>query len=177
MKKFLSVIGLILTFFIIYFLQANFFTWFHIAGVKPNLFVLLVLFIGLFMGNKLGFVFGLLFGIYIDLVIGKAVGISGIMLGIVGLLGEYLDKSFSKDSRVTMILMIAGSNAIYEIGQYLFQILRWNVSIEIFHFIKILIIEIIFNIVLVIILYPLIQKAGNYIEKLFKNKSVLTRYF
>jgi len=129
------------------------------------------------MGNKLGFVFGLLFGIYIDLVIGKAVGISGIMLGIVGLLGEYLDKSFSKDSRVTMILMIAGSNAIYEIGQYLFQILRWNVSIEIFHFIKILIIEIIFNIVLVIILYPLIQKAGNYIEKLFKNKSVLTRYF
>lgn len=177
MKKFLSIIGLILTFFIIYFLQANFFTWFHIAGVKPNLFVLLVLFIGLFMGNKLGFVFGLLFGIYIDLVIGKAVGISGIMLGIVGLLGEYLDKSFSKDSRVTMILMIAGSNAIYEIGQYLFQILRWNVSIEIFHFIKILIIEIIFNIVLVIILYPLIQKAGNYIEKLFKNKSVLTRYF
>ena len=177
MKKFFSIIGLILTFFIIYFLQANFFTWFHIAGVKPNLFVVLVLFIGLFMSNKLGFIFGLLCGIYIDLVIGKAVGISGAMLGIVGLLGEYLDKSFSKDSRVTMILMVAGSSAIYEIGQYIFQILKWNTSIEILPFIKTLLIEVIFNVVLVIILYSLIQKAGTSLERLFKNKSVLTRYF
>jgi len=38
-------------------------------------------------------------------------------------------------------------------------------------------IEVIFNSVLVIILYPLIQKAGNSLERLFKNKSVLTRYF
>ncbi|MCI9039196.1 MAG: rod shape-determining protein MreD [Clostridia bacterium] len=177
MKKFLSIIGLILTFFIIYFLQANFFTWFHIAGVKPNLFIVLILFIGLFMGNKLGFVFGLLLGIYIDLVIGKAVGISGIMLGIVGIVGEYLDKNFSKDSRVTMILMVAGSTAIYEVGQYIFQILRWNIPIELLPFIKILLIEVIFNVVLVIILYSLIQKVGNCLEGLFKSKSVLTRYF
>lgn len=129
------------------------------------------------MGNKLGFVFGLLLGIYLDLVIGKAVGISGIMLGIVGLLGEYLDKSFSKDSRVTMILMVAGSTAVYEIGQYIFQILRWNSPIELLPFIKILFIEVIFNVVLVIILYSLIQKAGNSLERLFKSKSVLTRYF
>lgn len=129
------------------------------------------------MGNKLGFVFGLLLGIYLDLVIGKAVGISGIMLGIVGLLGEYLDKSFSKDSRVTMILMVAGSTAIYEIGQYIFQTLRWNSPIELLPFIKILFIEVIFNVALVIILYSLIQKAGNSMERLFKSKSALTRYF
>lgn len=177
LKKFLSIICLILTFFIIYFLQANFFTWFHIAGVKPNLFVILVLFIGLFIGNKLGFVFGLFLGIYLDLLIGKAVGISGIMLGIVGILGEYLDKNFSKDSRVTMILMVIGSTIVYELGQYIFQILKWNISIEIFPFIKTLIIETMFNVVLVIILYPLMQKAGNNVERLFKNKSVLTRYF
>ena len=129
------------------------------------------------MGNKLGFVFGLLLGIYIDLVIGKAVGISGIMLGIVGIVGEYLDKNFSKDSRVTMILMVAGSTAIYEVGQYIFQILRWNIPIELLPFIKILLIEVIFNVVLVIILYSLIQKVGTCLEGLFKSKSVLTRYF
>ena len=177
MKKFLSIICLIIAFFITYFLQANFFTWFNIAGIMPNLFIVLVLFIGLFIGKKLGLVFGLLFGIYLDLLLGKAIGISGIMLGIVGLLGEYLDKNFSKDSRVTIILMVAGGTIIYEVGCYIFQIIKWDTLIEMLPFIKILLIEVIFNIVLVIILYPLIQKAGYYVENLFKHKEVLTRYF
>ena len=177
MKKFLSILCLILAFFVIYFLQANFFTWFTISGVMPNLFIVLVLFIGLFIGKKLGLVFGLLFGIYLDLLLGKSVGISGIMLGIVGLLGEYMEKNFSKESRVTIILMVAGSTLIYEIGCYVFQILKWNILIEIVPFIRTLIIEVIFNIALVIILYPIIQKAGYYLENLFKKRTVLTRYF
>lgn len=177
MKKFFSILGLILTFLMIYFLQANFFTWFNIAGIKPNLFIVFILFIGLFIGNKLGFVFGLILGIYLDLLIGKSIGISGIMLAIVGLIGEYLDNNFSKDSRVTLILMVMGSTAVYELGAYIFQILRWNMAIEILPFIKTVLIEVIFNSVLVIILYPLMQKAGNALERLFKNKSVLTRYF
>ena len=177
MKKFLCIICLIITFFVIYFLQANFFTWFNIAGIKPNLFVILTLFIGLFIGKKIGVAFGIITGIYIDLMIGKTVGISGVMLGIVGLLGEYLDKNFSKDSRVTIILMIMGATIIYELGCYIFQILKWNIVPEILPYIKILLIETSFNIVLVTILYPLIQKAGYYVENLFKNKVILTRYF
>ncbi len=177
MKKFISIILLILTFFIIYFLQANFFTWFNIAGVMPNLFVVLTLFIGLFVGKKLGLVFGLLFGIYLDLLGSKSIGTSGIMLGAVGLIAEYLDKSFSKDSRFTMVLMVIGSTIVYEIGKYVFQIIQWKTLIEIIPFVKILLLEVVFNIILVIILYPLIQKAGDYLEHLFKSKPVLTRYF
>lgn len=177
MKKFFSIVGLILTFLMIYFLQANFFTWFNIAGVKPNLFIVFILFIGLFLGNKLGFAFGLILGILLDLFISKSIGISGFMLAIVGLIGEYLDSNFSKDSRVTLILMVMGSTAIYELGAYIFQILRWNIAVEILPFLKTILIEIIFNVVLVIILYPLMQKVGNALERLFKNKSVLTRYF
>lgn len=177
MKKFLAIIALIITFFIIYFLQANFFSWFNIAGVKPNLFVVLALFIGLFIRKKAGLIFGLILGFYLDIIGGKTVGITGAMLGIVGLFGEYLDKRFSKDSRITLIFMVMSSTIFYEIGQYIFQILRWNMQIEILPFIKILAIEVIFNAILIIIIYPLMQRAGGYIENLFKNKSVLTRYF
>lgn len=48
MKKISIIIVLIITFFIIYFLQVNIFSAFTIAGVKPNLFIMYVLFIGLF---------------------------------------------------------------------------------------------------------------------------------
>ena len=54
MRKTGIVICLILSFIIIYLLQANFFTWFNLAGVKPNLFIILVLTIGLFAGKNMG---------------------------------------------------------------------------------------------------------------------------
>ena len=62
MKKTISIVLLILVFFIIYFIQSNFFTWFTIAGIEPNLFVIFVLFIGLFAGKKLGLILGIIFG-------------------------------------------------------------------------------------------------------------------
>ena len=50
MKKTMINIGLILTAILVYILQVNFFNWFNIAGVMPNLFVIFILFIGLFVG-------------------------------------------------------------------------------------------------------------------------------
>ncbi len=176
MKKILVIIGIIITFFIIYFLQANFFTWFTIAGIMPNLFIIFVIFIGLFIGKKLGLVFGAIFGIYIDILIGKTIGPSGIMLGIIGMIAEYIDKSFSKDSRITIMSITAVCTAVYEIGMYMFQIIKWGTIIEIIPFFKILLVEIFFNTILVIILYPIIQKLGQKIETIFKGNTILTRY-
>lgn len=177
MKKAGSILLLVLAFLIIYFLQANFFTWFTIAGVKPNLFVIYLLFIGLFAGKKLGLILGVLFGVYLDIVIGRQIGISGIMPGIIGLLGEYLDKNFSKESRITIMLMIAGSTVIYEVGCYIFNIIALGTSVEILAFIKILLIEVIYNILIAIVIYSLIQRLGHALEEVFKTKNILTRYF
>ena len=177
MKKVLTGIAIIITFFIIYFLQANFFTWFTINGVMPNLFIIFVLWIGLFIGKKTGLICGLIFGIYIDILVGKSIGISGIMFAIIGLIAEYIDKNFSKDSRLTIMLIIAASTVVYEVGIYIFQIIKWRINIEIFAFLKILSIETLFNVILSIILYPIIQKLGNLVESKFKTKEILTRYF
>ncbi len=177
MKKTLSIICLIITFFIIYFLQSNFFTWFTIAGIMPNLYVILVLFIGLFVKRKLGLVLGLIFGLYLDIVLGRVVGISALGLGLIGLLGEILSKNFSKDSRFIVTLMVIITTAIYEILVYICSMLRLSTDIEIIPFLKILVIEIIFNTLITIIIYPLLKKAGYYLENLFDDKFMLTRYF
>lgn len=177
MKKVVWIVLLIIAFFVIYFIQSNFFTWFTIASIEPNLFVIFILFIGLFAGKKLGLILGIIFGFYIDVIIGRQIGISGIMLGIVGLIGEYLDKSFSKESRVTIMLMMAGSTIIYEVGCYVFNIITLGMSVEIISFIKILFIEVLYNVIIVIIIYPLIQKIGHALEEVFKSRNILTRYF
>lgn len=177
LRKFLAILCLILAFLVIYILQANFFSWFTIAGVKPNLFVIFILFIGLFAGRKIGIVFGIILGICLDLLIGRTVGISGILLGTVGFLGEYFDKNFSKESRFTIMLMVMGSTFLYEIVEYIYHIFRLGIHFEPYSFLKIVLIEVLYNAIIVIIIYPIIQKAGYAIENTFKIKNILTRYF
>ena len=104
----------------------------------------------------------------LDLFIGRKVGITAIMLGTVGFIGGMFDKNFSKESRITIIIMVVASTFIYEIYGY---------SIEIISFIKILLIETLYNIIITIILYPLIQKFGYAIEEEYKGNKILTRYF
>ena len=177
MKKTLINVFLIITAIIIYYLQSNLFMWFNIAGVKPNLFVVLALFIGLFANRTMGIAYGVGVGVLIDILIGKTIGINAISLGIIGFLAAVFDKNFSKDSRMTIIFMVAGSTIVFEIITYLLNYMILGINVEILNFIIILVIEVIYNIILTIILYSLIQKLGYYIENEYKGNKILTRYF
>ena len=44
-------------------------------------------------------------------------------------------------------------------------------------FLKIILIEIIFNLMITIIIYPTIQKLGTKLEEIFNEDKILTKYF
>lgn len=177
LKKTLSIISLILVFFILYFMQINFFSWFNIAGIKPNLFIILELFIALFVGRKVAMPFGFIMGLYLDVLAESQIGISSIMYLTIGFLGENLDKSFSKESKLTILLMVSGCTLFFETVGYFYMIIRNAIPLQFFGFIKILVIEVVFNLLLTIILYPLIRKCGDFLENIFRPKKFLSRYF
>lgn len=143
----------------------------------PNIFVIFVLFIGLFYSRTAGSVYGIVFGILLDFFIGRKIGISGIMLGAVGLIGGVFDKNFSKENRFTIMVMVAVCTAIYEISLYIAGGIIYHYTFEILNFTKILAIECIYNLLITIILYPLIQNLGYKIEEVYKGDKILTRYF
>ena len=99
------------------------------------------------------------------------------MLATVGLIGGIFDKNFSKESRITIIIMVIVSTLIYEIGDYFIGCVVYGYSIELIGFLKILLIEVVYNIIVTIILYPLIQNFGYKIEEEYKGNKILTRYF
>ncbi len=177
MKKTLVIVLLIIAFFFSYLLQSNFFSWFTIAGIKPNIFIILVMCVGLFAGKTTGSMLGILFGLLIDIFIGKKIGISGILLGSVGFIGGYLDKDFSKDSKLTIILMCVGVTIFYELADYFILELIYKFEIELLPLIKVILIECLYNTILIIIFYPIIQKMGYRMEEIFKGSNILTRYF
>lgn len=177
MKKVISIIITFILFILIYLLQSNFFNWFNIAGVKPNLFVIFVLFLGLFAGRKIGMILGIIFGLILDFLIGQKIGITGIVLGAIGLLGGYFDKNFSKDSRITLMIMVIGATFLFEFIIYIINSILLSYGLELMAFLRTIIIEIVFNTLLTIILYPILQNLGYKIEEIFKGSKILTRYF
>lgn len=73
--------------------------------------------------------------------------------------------------------MTAGATLACEIISYLIQIIIFKLSIDILPFIKIVLIETLYNAMIIIIIYPLIEKAGGILEKVFKEKKILTKYY
>lgn len=177
MKKVVIHISLIITFVIIYLLQSTFFSHFTIAGIMPNIFVILMLFIGLYLGRTMGVIYGIVYGIFIDIWIGKSLGLTSIALALVGLTSGILEKTLSKDSRMTILLMGIISTIIYEVILYVMQYMIFRINVEVLSFIKVLLIEVVYNVLLIIILYPLIKNIGYEIENEIKGDRILTRYF
>ena len=108
MKRFIINFSLVMIAFVIYFLQENFFDWFTIAGVMPNLFIIFILFIGLFSGRNKGTIYGLVIGLMLDILIGNRMGIYTITLGLLAgknPIKENLDASSPDNIR-------AGTNAV-----------------------------------------------------------------
>ena len=118
MRRVLINFILVLIGFIIYFLQSNFFNWFTIAGIKPNLFVIYILFIGLFGNRMMWIIYASCFGIFLDLLFEQTIGTNLLGLILVGIIATFSDKNFSKDSRITIMFMVLISTVVFEIASY-----------------------------------------------------------
>ncbi len=177
MKKIFIHISLIITFVVIYFLQTIFFSHFTIAGIMPNVFVILMLYIGLYMGRTMGVIYGITYGIFLDIWIGKSLGLTSIALALIGLISGMFDKTLSKDNRMTVLLMGIVCTIIYEIILYFLQYMAFKTNVEILTFAKVLLVEVVYNMLLIIILYPLMNKTGYEIEDEIKGNRILTKYF
>ena len=177
MKKAIVIILMIITFIIIYFLQSNFFSNFTIWKIKPNIFIIYLLITGLFAGRRVGTSFGIIIGFILDFLSNIYVGRAAVILGIIGFLGGYLEKRFSKDSRITLILISIFLTILYELFLYILNIAINSVSPEMIAFLKIVLVECVYNSLIIIIIYPIIKKAGYALEKTFKTREMLTRYF
>ena len=177
MKRARIIIGLVIVFFLICFLQANLFSWFNIRGVMPNLFVVLVLFIGLNTNSKVGQIMGFLIGLFTDFLFSDSVGISAVLFTLVGYSGEILQKRFPKNSKITLIIMSSITTGIYELIRVCYRFLFFSSQIGFVAFITTLAIELLFNALLIIIFYPIINRCGIMIDDTFNGNDTVTKYF
>ena len=75
------------------------------------------------------------------------------------------------------MVMVAVATFICELISYILQMVIFKLSIDIFAFVRIIAVEILFNSMVIIIIYPIIEKAGTLLERIFTQDKILTRYY
>lgn len=73
--------------------------------------------------------------------------------------------------------MSLATTFLCELISYIYQIILFGLSIEILAFVKIILIELLFNSMVIIIIYPIIEKTGIILEKIFTEDKILTKYY
>ena len=175
-KKGITII-LFLISFLLYFLQTNIFSKLTIGKIAPNIFIIYILFLGLYTNSKVSNGVGIFIGFLLDAVYGKCIGISSMMFCILAYVASYFDKNFSKDNKITIIVMGIGATFVYELGYYILNSIVFNFDIEFFYFLKIVLIENLYNTLLLILIYPVFKNVGYILDRKFKQSNLLTRYF
>lgn len=177
MKKFLAIVYIVIVFLIIYLIQSNFFSWFNILEVKPNLFIIFALILGLFLGREYGFFFGIIFGLLLDIFCSNMIGINAITLGVVGFLAGILEKNFSREHKFTLLFITTILTFLGELIKYILILSTKQATVQIVAFGRILLIEIIYNILLAIIIYPAIVKFGEKLSSVLITSKKQIKYF
>lgn len=165
MRKALTIIIIFLTIGLTIFFQANLLEVIPLKGTSANLGIVLVASLGLICGKLVGGLTGAIYGLIYDILFGRAVGIYLGAYFLIGVVSGALNKNFSKDNKVSMIFLISILTAIFEIGIYLLFVLLRSFEFDLLGLAFIVGKEIVYNILLVIILYKFLIWFGEMINK------------
>lgn len=165
MRKTLTSIIMLCVIGIAIFLQANLLEMIPLDGTSANIGIILIASLGLICGKFIGGITGAIYGLLYDISFGRAVGIYTGMYILVGVVSGTLNKNFSKDNKMSMILLISIITAIFETALYLFFVVVRNYDFELQGMLFIIVKELIYNTLLILILYKFLIWYGEMINK------------
>ncbi len=101
---------IVLTFFISIVLESSFFPYVAIAGIVPNISLILLICYALRNNVEKIVIIGLLAGLVKDVAVGRIIGVSGITFVLMGFfISKYTNKIFPDHLTTPIILTIVGT--------------------------------------------------------------------
>jgi rod shape-determining protein MreD len=111
-----------------FLIQLLFLDYVKIASVKPDLLVILVVFIAIFFGAGAGAEAGFVSGLLKDTYSLDIFGVNIVLLSLIGLIAGMLSPKFFRESKLTQLLLVFASSVLYMISHYFVSSLILNVS-------------------------------------------------
>ncbi|MEJ8733269.1 rod shape-determining protein MreD [Mediterraneibacter sp. ICN-202921] len=150
--------------FACYLLQCTVFSSLELAGIKPNLMIILTSSIGFMRGSKEGMLVGFFSGLLIDIQFGSIIGMYALIYLLTGYInGLFMQMYYDEDIKLPLFL-IAASEFVFGLVVYFFMFMLRSEFYFWFYLNHIIIPELIYTIVITLGLYPLILFINHRLE-------------
>ncbi len=156
----------VVTVFIIvcFVLQCSVFSNFALGGIIPNLMIILTSSFGFMRGEKEGLLIGFFCGLLSDIFFGEFLGFYALVLMYIGYLNGKFSRIFYPEDIKLPIALIIVSDLSYGILCYiLLFLLRGKLHFP-YYFMRVILPEGLYTIVVTMFLYPLILKVNSLLE-------------
>lgn len=152
-KKILVTIVIVIISFL---LQTTLFQNLRVAGVLPNLMLLVVVFISFLNGVYYGMTVGISVGILIDFLYGSLIGINMLAFLLIGYFSGMLNRLYRRGNYLIPLGLVVISEFVYTIVTYLTDyLLRGRLNIG-YYLGKVMFPEIVYTLVVGILIYGII---------------------
>ncbi len=155
----------ILEILICFVLQSSMFHYIQLAGIMPNLLLILVVSYAYMRGRMTGLMLGLFCGLLVDFMYGSyVVGLYALLYMLIGYFIGYTNKVYSSDDYTLPIIFIAVSDFVYGFFYYVFEfLLRGRLNFP-FYLRRLIIPEIIYTVAVSIFLYKLLHMINKRLD-------------
>lgn len=158
-------ISIVLSTFILYILQSGPFTSISLAGVVPDLIIILIIAVAFQRGRTPAMLTGMLGGFLIDCCYNSILGLNALIYLVIGYISGFTHKIYDEDDHMTPLLMVSISEFLYNIMYYFFFfLLKGKINFG-FYLFRIIMPRIVYTVLICIVLYPVINAANRYLMR------------
>lgn len=168
MRRKISVALIII---ICFLLQSTLFQTLSFASISPNLLIVVTASFGFMRGRKEGMFIGFFSGLLLDIFFGSMIGLYALIYMYIGYVNGFFRKMFFPDDIKLPMLLIAGSDLVYNLLVYFFLFLfRRQFSIG-YYMLHIIIPELVYTLLVSVVLYFIILKTNQKLEVIEKRSA------
>lgn len=154
-----------------YLLQSTLFQTLSFATISPNLMIVVASSFGFMRGQKEGIWIGLFCGLCMDIFYGSTLGFYALLYMYIGFLNGYFRKLFYPEDIKLPMLLIGGSDLVYNLMVYFFLFLFRNRYDFGYYFVNIIVPELVYTMLVTIVLYIILLKINQRLERIEKRSA------
>lgn len=147
-----------------YLLQCTVFSSLELAGIKPNLLIIVTASFGFMRGSREGVLVGFVSGLLADIQFGDMIGFYALIYLLVGYINGMFQRLYFDENIKLPLFLIAISEFLYGIIVYFLTYLLRSDFNFLLYLNKIILPELIYTIVITLGLYPLILFINHKLE-------------
>lgn len=150
---------------ICFVLQSSMFHYIALAGIMPNLLLILVVSIAYMRGSKEGLLVGFAGGLIVDLIFGELVGLYTLFYMLIGYFFGFVHKYYSEDDYTLPLILISAGDLIYGFFYYVFEFLLRGRLNFLYYLRRFIVPEIIYTVAVSVFLYKLLHMINNRLNR------------